>query len=107
VIYKITSTVVLDITIKKEEVGEVVLAGNLTKQKEDIFSQENESDEIHLARIGKLVEENETSLRSNLEFVYFGKTKEIAFSTRFEEGHKQNEKATSVLRENIFSRVKK
>lgn len=33
-VYKITSTVILDITISNEDVGEVVLSGNLTKQVE-------------------------------------------------------------------------
>lgn len=106
-IYKITSTVVLELTLNNEQTGEVVLSGNLTKTKEDIYNQEDDSDETHLARIGKLVEEIETSLRSNLEAVYFGKTKEIAFSTRFEAGHKKNEKATSQLRENLFAAMKK
>jgi len=31
-IYKITSTVVLEITMNTEQAGEVVLSGNLTKQ---------------------------------------------------------------------------
>jgi len=31
----------------------------------------------------------------------------IAFSTRFEAGHKFNEKATSQLRENLFAAMKK
>jgi len=106
-IYKITSTVVLEITMNSELAGEVVLSGNLTKQREDVYNQDDDSDETHLGRIGKLVEEVETSLRSNLEAVYFGKTKEIAFSTRFEAGHKQNEKHTSVLRENLFAAMKK
>jgi capping protein beta len=106
-IYKITSTVVLEITMNTEQTGEVVLSGNLTKQREESYNHDDDSDETHLARIGKLVEEVESSLRSNLENVYFGKTKEIAFSTRFEEGHKQNEKITASLRENLFAHMKK
>jgi len=106
-IYKITSTVVLEMTMNNELAGEVVLSGNLTKQREDVYNQDDDSDETHLARIGKIVEEVETSLRSNLEAVYFGKTKEIAFTTRFEAGHKSNEKATSALRENLFAAMKK
>ena len=31
-VYKITSTVVLEITMNSEQAGEVVLSGNLTKQ---------------------------------------------------------------------------
>jgi len=31
-IYKITSTVVLDLTMDSEQAGELVLSGNLTKQ---------------------------------------------------------------------------
>jgi len=40
---------------------------------------DDEVDEIHLARIGKLVEEVESNLRSNLENIYFNKTKEVKF----------------------------
>jgi len=39
--------------------------------------QTNEAD--WLAVIGKLVEDIEGTLRSNLEAVYFGKTKEVSF----------------------------
>ena len=57
---------------------------NLTNyQREESYNQDDDSDETHLARIGKLVEEVESSLRSNLENVYFGKTKEVLFIDSF------------------------
>ena len=85
--YKITSTVVLEITLHSEQVGEVVLAGHLIKsvffgipllisQKEEAHNLESNPVEW-LSIIGKLVEETEGTLRSQLEAVYFGKTKEV------------------------------
>lgn len=60
------------------------MSGSLTKSKEDSASYENEKniDELHLEKIGKLVEDMESYLRSYIEAIYIGKTRETIFTIR-------------------------
>lgn len=60
--YKITTSVILDMSIKNDQVGEVTISGSLIKAREESYSYEKEKvlDEFHLEKIGKLVEEMET-----------------------------------------------
>lgn len=56
--------------------------------KEEEFSVDNinKPDEFHLEKIGKLVEEMESLLRSHLDTIYVGRTKETIFSIRSIDG---------------------
>jgi hypothetical protein len=74
-IYKITSTVILDLESKSSELGALGLSGNLTRQTERVMPIED--DASHIANIGTLVEEIESKLRNILNEVYFGKTRDI------------------------------
>jgi capping protein (actin filament) muscle Z-line, beta len=85
-VYKLTTTVILELVTISEKAGEVALSGyqtakvkkisDLTAQKQE--TRTNENNEIAcLTTIGTMIENHESTLRSNLEAVYFGKTQEV------------------------------
>jgi len=78
--YKLTSTVMLNITTENAETGSVSLAGSLTRQAEQDFPVNDASP--HVINIGKMVEDMEIKLRTTLEMIYFGKTKDIVNELR-------------------------
>jgi len=78
--YKLTSTVMLGIETETTATGQVNLAGSLTRQAEN-DSPVNEANP-HVSNIGKMVEDMEIKLRTTLEQIYFGKTKDIANELR-------------------------
>jgi len=78
--YKLTSTVMLGIETETAATGQVNLAGSLTRQDEKDF-QVNDANP-HVTNIGKMVEDMEIRLRTTLEQIYFGKTKDIANELR-------------------------
>ncbi|KAH9823914.1 F-actin-capping protein subunit beta [Melampsora americana] len=80
--YKLTSTVMLHLVKSNESLGELSLAGSMTRQHEQTFvlsppSTSTNLSTSHLNNIGKLVEEMEMKMRSLLKEVYFSKTKDI------------------------------
>jgi len=80
--YKLTSTVMLSIETENASTGTVNLSGSLTRQDEkDCPVVENNSN-THVFNIGKMVEDMEIKLRTTLEQIYFGKTKDIANQLR-------------------------
>ena len=42
-------------------------------------------DEFHIANIGRLIEENETQLRTDMDSIYINKTKQIVNTGRLKE----------------------
>eukprot|EP01132_Coremiostelium_polycephalum_P006165 gene6165-7678_t len=88
--YKLTSTVMLSIETENDATGKVNLSGSLTRQDEK-DSPVNDVD-THVTNIGKMVEDMESKLRSTLETIYFGKTKEIVGSLRNSVGNSELEK---------------
>lgn len=78
--YKLTTTIMLHMGVNKSEVGDTSLAGSLTRQTE-VTSAVNET-KTHLANIGRLIEDTETDMRSNLNQLYILKTREIVNSLR-------------------------
>ncbi|XP_067946416.1 F-actin-capping protein subunit beta-like [Watersipora subatra] len=78
--YKITSTVMLWLLTNKEGSGSMNLSGSLTRQQEQ-DAPLNEANS-HIANIGRLVEEVENRMRSTLNEIYFGKTRDIVNSLR-------------------------
>lgn len=79
--YKLTSTVILELGVKGQKVGDVELSGNMTRQTEQELNVEG-GDDGHVINIGKLVEDMESSMRSLLQEVYFGKAKDIVGELR-------------------------
>jgi len=78
--YKLTTTVMLSIETETASTGTVSLAGSLTRQEEKDWPV-NEGNP-HVSNIGKMVEDMEIKLRTTLEQIYFGKTKDIANQLR-------------------------
>jgi len=78
--YKLTSTVMLSIETETTATGQVSLAGSLTRQDEKDFPVNDANP--HVSNIGKMVEDMEIKLRTTLEQIYFGKTKDIANELR-------------------------
>jgi len=78
--YRLTSTIMLSIETETEATGRVSLAGNLTRQEEakcPVTTQQS-----HIANMGRLIENMEIKLRTTIETIYFGKTKDIASDLR-------------------------
>ena len=78
--YKLTSTVMLWLQTIKAGSGTMNLGGSLTRQTE---ADHNVSDaNPHIANFGKMIEEMENKIRSTLNEIYFGKTKDIVNDLR-------------------------
>merc|ERR1711879_264744 len=78
--YKLTSTVMLFIETETKETGRVTLAGSLTRQDEKDFPVDKVNP--HVANIGRMIEDMELKLRTTLQTIYFGKTKDIVNELR-------------------------
>jgi capping protein beta len=78
--YKLTSTVMLWLQTSKPGSGLMNLGGSLTRQIEQA-SPVNDANP-HIANIGHMVEDMEISMRSALNEIYFGKTKDIVNDLR-------------------------
>jgi capping protein beta len=104
--YKLTSTVMLFIETETKETGRVTLAGSLTRQARHFLhvlhacarcansttttttTKQDEKDfpvdkvNPHVANIGRMIEDMELKLRTTLQTIYFGKTKDIVNELR-------------------------
>jgi capping protein beta len=78
--YKLTSTVMLSIETETGATGQVNLAGSLTRQEEK--ESPVTAEKTHLVNIGTMIEDMEIKLRTTIELIYFGKTKDIANELR-------------------------
>lgn len=78
--YKLTSTVILHLSTGNDNLGEMDLSGNMTRQIESDLAVED--DTSHIANIGKLVEDMELKMRNLLQEVYFGKAKDVVGDLR-------------------------
>ncbi|KAJ1404652.1 F-actin-capping protein subunit beta, partial [Ochromonadaceae sp. CCMP2298] len=78
--YKLTTTVMLHMSVGKEELGDTVLAGSLTRQG-SLTASVSES-KTHIANIGRMIEDMEIEMRSNLNELYILKTREVVNSLR-------------------------
>uniref|UniRef100_A0A8C5Q585 F-actin-capping protein subunit beta n=1 Tax=Leptobrachium leishanense TaxID=445787 RepID=A0A8C5Q585_9ANUR len=95
--YKLTSTVMLWLQTNKTGSGTMNLGGSLTRQME---KDETVSDSSpHIANIGRLVEDMENKIRSTLNEIYFGKTKDIVNGLRSIDAIPDNLKFRQLQRE--------
>ncbi|KAF9974510.1 hypothetical protein BGZ73_002068 [Actinomortierella ambigua] len=92
-LYKLTSTVMLYMITNKPELGHLNLSGSMTRQAEQEFVADDPA--MHIANIGRMIEEMEIKMRHLLQDVYFGKTKDTINDLRsaesLEEARKQQE----------------
>ncbi|ELU08402.1 hypothetical protein CAPTEDRAFT_181882 [Capitella teleta] len=78
--YKLTSTVMLWLQTTKSGSGTMNLGGSLTRQSStDRPTPEMQS---HIVNIGQLIEEMENMMRSTLNEIYFGKTRDVVNDLR-------------------------
>jgi capping protein beta len=101
--YAITSTIFISITHP-----EGTISGSLTKQHKRVC---NSSKERHIANVGKLIEDVEHEMRSQLEGVYIPKTRvDYIMNSRKQEGSGasvlRKDLADAVLRRGVEGRVK-
>ncbi|KAF2723241.1 F-actin capping protein, beta subunit [Polychaeton citri CBS 116435] len=104
--YKLTSTVILDLAASDPAaVGELELAGNLTRQTEQSLPlgglREAEVEQGHVANIGRMVEDMETRMRNLLQEVYFGKAKDVVGDLRSMQPLSEAEKERATHRDVI------
>lgn len=78
--YKLTTTVMLDMGIDNADLGKTNLAGSLTRQSE-VTKSVTDSD-THIVNMGKLIEDMEIDMRSNMNELYILKTREVVSSIR-------------------------
>eukprot|EP01097_Dermamoeba_algensis_P000871 TRINITY_DN1321_c0_g1_i1.p1 TRINITY_DN1321_c0_g1~~TRINITY_DN1321_c0_g1_i1.p1 ORF type:complete len:290 (-),score=90.76 TRINITY_DN1321_c0_g1_i1:94-903(-) len=84
--YKLTSTVMLSIETETPTAGLVSLSGSLSRQAEqDAPADKNNT---HVMNIGRMVEDLEIKMRTTIETIYFGKTKDIVNELRTIQGVK-------------------
>lgn len=104
--YKLTSTVILHLGKKGEEVGDMNLAGSMTRQVETDVVVESVGgqgrDGGHVCNIGRLVEDMEGKMRNLLQEVYFGKAKDVVGDLRSIGSLGEREKERKVQRD-VFS----
>jgi len=78
--YKLTTTVMLNMNVDKADVGETNWCGTVTRQSE-LNAALNET-KTHIFNIGRMIEDLETDMRTNLNELYIMKTREIVNSIR-------------------------
>ncbi|TQV95852.1 F-actin capping protein beta subunit [Cordyceps javanica] len=84
--YKLTSTVILSLATAPSPpagtaaLGDLDLSGNMTRQVEQDLPVD--TDESHIANVGRLVEDMELKMRNLLQEVYFGKAKDVVGDLR-------------------------
>jgi len=78
--YKLTSTAMLWLQTHKPGSGTMNLGGSLTRQSEQDLQLSETTP--HIANIGKMVEDMENKIRTTLNEIYFGKTRDIVNGLR-------------------------
>jgi len=78
--YKLTSTAMLWLQTHKPGSGTMNLGGSLTRQMEQDCPISDTTP--HIVNIGKMIEEMENKIRSTLNEIYFGKTRDIVNGIR-------------------------
>lgn len=79
--FKLTTTIILSMGVNKSEVGNTNLSGSLTRQTE-LRSHSVSEQKPYLATIGRMIEDMENDMRSNLNQLYILKTREVVNALR-------------------------
>ena len=67
--------------------GDLEIAGNVSRSKEETYTIDprNFGDDFHIGNIGRLIEANETEIRTEMDSIYINKTKQIMNTGRLKE----------------------
>jgi capping protein beta len=93
-IYRLTTTVLLAIKVKREELGDLTVDGTLTRQVKSAFfalilsfthtdpmqiekTLEYEDHFSHVSNMGRMIEDMEIDMRSSMDGLYIAKTREV------------------------------
>ncbi|KAF9093657.1 hypothetical protein BGX29_004308 [Mortierella sp. GBA35] len=95
--YKLTSTVMLYMYTNKPELGDMNLSGSMTRQAEQDYIVDDPS--MHVANVGRMIEDMEIKMRHLLKDVYFGKTKDTVNDLRSIESLSKVRKQQELQRE--------
>jgi len=109
--YKCISSLLLSIDVGNEELlGKACLSGTVQSEKTIIESvDEKDLIQSHVMNIGKLVEEQETGLRSKISAIYFGKCNNILQNMRHQDAEMANreKKQANMFQEAMAKKLKK
>jgi len=78
--YQLTSTIMVSLGVENDDIGDLNLSGSLIRQSSKVSNADGMSD--HIKCMGKLVEEQEGRMKSELEKIYFNKMTQILDSLR-------------------------
>jgi len=87
--YKLTTTVMVSMSVKNPLVGEVDLSGNMTQQDTKVFAVTELSP--HISNLGRMLEEMELKIRNSIEGIYIQKTREVVNGMRSAGAQKEKE----------------
>mmetsp|Transcript_21489 Transcript_21489/g.28265 ORF Transcript_21489/g.28265 Transcript_21489/m.28265 type:complete len:311 (+) Transcript_21489:112-1044(+) len=79
--YKLTTTILISMKPFKKELDQTNISGSLTRQHDKVFSFTADAGQ-HIANIGKMIEDMEIEMRSNMDSLYIQKTREIVDAIR-------------------------
>jgi capping protein beta len=78
--YKLTTTILLDMGFENDGVGSTNMSGTLTRQAE--LTCEVNVVKTHIANMGGMIEDMESTMRANMNKLYLEKTHEVIFHVR-------------------------
>mgnify|MGYP006081594689 CR=1 FL=1 len=78
--YKLTTTIMLNMTVNNADLANTGLSGSLTRQSE--VTKEVNATNTHCANMGRLIEDMEIEMRGNMNELYMKKTLEVVSSIR-------------------------
>jgi len=94
------STVFLKMIGSNPNFGNLEVAGNLSKTKEETHSLDAKAgDDFHIGKIGALIEDNETLIRTEMDSIYINKTKQIINTGRLKEEYMTKDEKLNFQRE--------
>ena len=102
--YKLTTTVMLDLGIDNNIVGKTNLSGSLTRQSETTKTVSDA--DTHIMNMGRLIEDMEIDMRSNMNELYILKTREVVMNIRTPSESLASDLQPKALADNLKSSVK-
>jgi len=100
--YKLTTTVMVSMSVKNSGLGEANLSGSMTSQ--DTRTMAVSDATPHIANLGRMLEEMELKIRNAIEGIYIQKTREVVNGMRLVGGEKN--KAWEQLTGSLSAAVK-
>jgi len=99
--YKLTTTVMVAMSVKNTQVGETNLSGSMTQQETKVLAVSEK--DPHISNLGTMLEAMELKIRNSIEGIYIQKTREVINGMRLVNGEKNKawEEVTKKLTEAV------